>query len=168
MSVPMRKLREITFQMLYSYDIAKAPDEEMLQLLTSELKVTKKTVKEIQEKVHLIWSRLPDIDALIAKISKSYEFERIQSVERNILRLSTFELLYDPSVPPKVSIAEAKRLAQKFTTKEAAAFINAILDEVHRSSIGEKADHDKIREVSCDLLKIEEISILASTDPANN
>jgi len=59
-------------------------------------------------------------------------------------------------------------LRKKFTTKEAAAFINAILDEVHRSSIGEKADHDKIREVSCDLLKIEEISILASTDPANN
>jgi len=140
MALPVQKFREIVFQMLYSYDLGHPDDESILNLLSKELEVTKKAVKEVQARVHTIRSHLKEIDALITKASKSYEFERIQSVERNILRLGAFEILHDPAIPPKVAIAEALRLARKFSTKESATFINAVLDALYKSSQGEKVD----------------------------
>lgn len=158
MAVPVQKLREIVFQMLYSTDLGRSTDENMLDLLTKELAVTKKVVKDVQARVHLIREQIKEIDALIAKTSKSYEFERIQSVERNILRLGAFELLYDSTIPPKVAIAEALRLARKFSTKESASFINAILDAIYKSSIGEKFDPKVLAQSAKQLTEIEAIS----------
>ena len=74
-----------------------------------------------------------EIDALITKHSQGYGLERIPRVERNIVRLGIYELLFVPEVPQKVAIAESMRLARKFSTKEAATFVNAIMDSVYQS-----------------------------------
>lgn len=162
MSLPAQKFREIVFQMLYSYDMGKAHDEPMIELLTHELAVTKKSVKEAQARVHDLLSRLDEIDALIAKTSQSYEFERIQSVERNILRLGVYEIMHDPSIPPKVAIAEAMRLTRKFSTKEAASFVNAILDCLFKSTQGAPIDRAELARTAEDLIAIEKVSKEAS------
>lgn len=154
MSLPAQKFREIVFQMLYSYDMGKATDESMLDLLSNELAVTKKSVKQAQERVHKILANLEQIDALITKTSHSYVFERIQSVERNILRMSVFELLLDPSIPEKVAIVEAMRLARKFSTKESASFVNAILDSLYKSSQGLSIDEKQLQ------LSVEELDLI--------
>ncbi|MBX9744017.1 MAG: transcription antitermination protein NusB, partial [Chlamydiales bacterium] len=62
--------------------------------------------------------------------SPDYVFERISRTERSILRLGTFELLFDPSIPPKVAIAEAIRICRKFGSPQSAQFVNAVLDSV--------------------------------------
>jgi transcription antitermination factor NusB len=51
-------------------------------------------------------------------------------VDRNILRLGSFELIFRPDIPPKVSINEAVELAKKYSDKEAAKFVNGILDKI--------------------------------------
>lgn len=162
MSLPAQKFREIVFQMLYSYDMGRATDENMVDLLCSELAVTKKSVKEAQVRVHKILENLEEIDALITKTSHSYAFERIQSVERNILRMSVFELLFDPAIPEKVAIVEAMRLARKFSTKESATFVNAILDVLFKSSKGQAIDEKQLQLSVEELALIEEISKEAS------
>ena len=162
MSLPAQKFREIVFQMLYSYDMGRATDENMLDLLCAELSVTKKSVKEAQARVHKILENIEDIDDLIAKTSHSYEFERIQSVERNILRMSIFELLFDDSIPEKVAIVEAMRLARKFSTKESASFVNAILDALYKSSQGQAIDEKQLQASAEELALIERISNEAS------
>lgn len=167
MSLPAQKFREIVFQMLYSYDMGRATDENMVELLSNELLVNKKSVKEAQARVHKILENLEAIDALITKTSHSYAFERIQSVERNILRMSVFELLFDESIPEKVAIVEAMRLARKFSTNEASSFVNAILDALYKSSQGEKIDEKRLELTTEELALIEEISKKASLTKKN-
>ncbi|HEV8052140.1 MAG TPA: transcription antitermination factor NusB, partial [Parachlamydiaceae bacterium] len=147
---------------LYSYDMGRATDENMLDLLCTELSVTKKSVKEAQARVHKILENIEDIDDLIAKTSHSYEFERIQSVERNILRMSIFELLFDDTIPEKVAIVEAMRLARKFSTKASSSFVNAILDALYKSSQGQTVDENQLQASAEELELIERISKEAS------
>lgn len=144
MAVAPQKLREATFQMLYSYDMSNATDEGIVELLSAELALPKSTMKTVQQKVRNIQSHLNEIDALISETSHSYDFERIQKVEKNILRLGIYELIYDPSVPQKVVFAECMRLATKFSTKEAASFINAILDAILKKREGIHVSPDDI------------------------
>ncbi|MEI8124699.1 MAG: transcription antitermination factor NusB [Parachlamydiaceae bacterium] len=155
MTIPAQKFREIVFQLLYSRDIAQTSDEAMIELLTKELAVTKKAVCEAQERVQQILDNKEKIDSMIAKTSLAYTFERIQSVERNVLRIGVFELLFDDTIPPKVAISEALRLAKKFSTKEAALFVNAILDAIYQSSLGKAVDKTELNESSEKLDELE-------------
>jgi N utilization substance protein B len=130
MSLPPQKFREIVFQALYSYDSSAAKDEDMLPLLSAELGVPRLAVIQALERVKMVLEKLSSIDELIGKNSLSYDFERIHSVEKNVLRLGIYELYYDSTIPPKVAIAEALRLAKKFGSPESVSFVNAILDSI--------------------------------------
>lgn len=156
MAVPQQKFREIVFQMLYSYVLSCPDEDEIENLIMKELSVTKKTVKMALDKVKAILSQQKEIDDLIAKASLSYSFERIQTVEKNILRLGVYELFYDDEIPPKVAISEALRLARKFATPESATFINALLDHIYKESLGEKSDLKAMDESSKNLELSEE------------
>jgi N utilization substance protein B len=72
------------------------------------------------------------IDALIAQVTEHWDLERMAVVDRNILRLAVYELLWSTEVPPKVAINEAIEIAKKFGTQESSRFINGILDRVHK------------------------------------
>lgn len=133
MALPPQKFREIVFQILYSAGFPVPETEETALMLMNELKVTKKAVLEAHAKVKQIESKLPLIDEKIGAYSTGYSFERISRVEKTILRLSLHELLFEPSLPSLVSIAEAIRLTRKFGTPESAHFVNAILDRVYKS-----------------------------------
>jgi N utilization substance protein B len=73
---------------------------------------------------------LAAIDEELQSASKNWRLERMSTVDRNILRLATCELLYDESIPTKVVINEAIELAKRFGTSESASFVNGILDRV--------------------------------------
>ncbi len=158
MALPHQKFREIVFQLLYSRHLGHADEQVMLELMMAELEVSKKHVRAAQDKVQKIIEHLDRIDPLIASISTSYSFERIQTVPKNILRLGIFELFFDKTeapTPPKVVIAEAIRLSRKFNTPESASFVNALLDHLYQSSLGEKTATNEVEEQAQALLKSE-------------
>lgn len=132
MPLPPQKFREAVIQILYSKDFT-GDDEEMVPFMMQELKTTRKAMLEAQARVGEVLAKLPEIDAKIGAASTEYTFERISRVEKTILRLGLFELLFDPAIPPKVAIAEAIRLCRKFGTPESAQFVNAILDGVYKN-----------------------------------
>lgn len=165
MPVPMQKFREAVFQMLYSYDIGGSEEEDIIELLMKELAISKKVLLDAQERVLLIRTHLQKIDKMIANTSQSYAFDRIQSVERNILRLGIYELFYDNTIPAKVALAEAMRLTRKFGTREAASFVNAILDNVYKASLGEEVDAGQLTRSAEDLAKSEVIALEAALNP---
>jgi N utilization substance protein B len=134
MSLPQQKYREMVFQMLYSLDIGQAKDDDLIDLLMKELNVTKKSARDALDRTREIFKNLPQIDPVIEETASEYAFDRIQTVERNVLRLGVFEMLYDDQIPPKVAIAEAIRIARKFGTPESSHFINAILDAIYKKS----------------------------------
>jgi N utilization substance protein B len=133
MPISPQKFREIVFQLLYSEDFGGS--DGVVEMLMGQLAVTKKVVREACATKEKILEKKQELDRAIEGNSQAYDFERIPRVERNVLRLSLYELLFASDIPPKVAIAEAIRLSRKFATAEAATFVNAILDAVYKKMI---------------------------------
>lgn len=131
MPLPPQKFREAVFQILFMSDFD-AVNEEMVSFMMSELKTTRREILEAGKRVENILAQKTALDEMISNHSEEYSLERISRVERAILRLGIFELLFDEKIPPKVAIAEGIRLCRKFGTQESAQFINAILDGVYK------------------------------------
>lgn len=132
MLISPQKHREIVFQLLYSADFESG--NEVFEMLASQLAVTKKVMRGAVIMKEKVLEKKTFLDQQIEEFSKSYDFGRIPKVERNILRLGIYELLFFPEVPKKVAIAEAIRLTRKFATPEAATFVNAVMDAIYTKS----------------------------------
>lgn len=155
MSLPPQKFREIILQILYSHDISETSQDEIISFMMHQLSVSKKNVREAWNKAMLILEDKEVIDNHIGDISTAYQFERIQKVEKSILRLSVYDLLHNKGIPPKVTISEGMRLAKKFASPEAANFVNAILDGIYKKMSGESVDNEKIETAFEHLLESE-------------
>lgn len=79
------------------------------------------------------------LDAYISRFTEHWRLERMASVDRNILRLAIYELLFCPEVPPKVAVNEAIELAKKYGTEQSGAFVNGILDNFLRDAQAKSA-----------------------------
>jgi N utilization substance protein B len=77
-------------------------------------------------------AHLPEIDERIRKYAENYNLNRISAVDRNVLRLAIYEMLYRDDIPPVVSINEAIELAKTFGGAESGKFVNGILDRVRK------------------------------------
>lgn len=78
-----------------------------------------------------VWRNKEDLDKLIGRASKNWRIERMSRVDRNILRMAVFEVLYMGDIPPKVSIDEAVELGKRFGTEDSGAFVNGVLDSIY-------------------------------------
>ena len=70
------------------------------------------------------------IDRMIEEVAKNWQLKRMAAIDRNILRLATYELLFRDDIPPLVTINEAIDIAKKFSTKNSGPFVNGILDNI--------------------------------------
>ncbi len=94
---------------------------------------TKQRVREFaQPLIDGMNEHLDEIDTRIRRFAENYEFGRIAGVDRNVLRLAIYEMLYRDDIPPVVSINEAIELAKKFGGAESGRFVNGILDRVRK------------------------------------
>ncbi len=94
---------------------------------------------EITAKVEEIRARISEIDEVINDTAKGWKTSRMNLVDLSILRLAVYEVLYDDAIPSGVAVNEAVELAKKYSSEEAASFINGILGTVTRRD-GEEAD----------------------------
>jgi len=78
---------------------------------------------------------LDEIDALITKNSTSWTLDRMPTVDRAILRVATFELLFSDSVPDPVAVSQAVEMAKELSTDESASFVHGVLGAISRTSI---------------------------------
>jgi len=127
------KAREYVLQMLYQVDITQGLWQEILenfcaspdrQDLSGELKDFS------AELLGGVVEHLQEIDKKISKYAANWQLERMAFVDRNIMRLGCFELLFRADIPPKVAINEAVELAKKYSGLESGKFVNAILDQI--------------------------------------
>lgn len=162
MTLPPQKFREMVFQMLYGSDMGRAHGDDLVPLMMEELAVNKRTARLAQERMEAILAKKQTIDDAIGEVLLSYAFERIPSVERNILRVGIFEMLFDDEIPPKVAIAEAMRLARKFSSPEAARFVNAVLDAVYKRHEGLSIETEELKIAAEVLQKSEDANRQAS------
>ena len=128
MALPQQKIRELVFEILYSYGFHSSDANELCSLIMTEHKVSRKNALDAVNKALLILQGQAALDVMIKRVSHSYDLERIHSVERTILRLALYELFVEKKNPKEVVIAEAKRLARKFTSQDAQGFVHALID----------------------------------------
>lgn len=81
-----------------------------------------------------ITEHLSEIDETLARALTNWRLDRLSTIDRNILRIATAEMLFDSDVPPRVSIQEAIHLAERFSAPESPRFVNGVLDAVMRST----------------------------------
>ncbi|MFC1849213.1 transcription antitermination factor NusB [candidate division CSSED10-310 bacterium] len=128
-----RIARELALQILYQKEIGQ---ENLGQILTSlrqnsDKKFSTEVWNYAQQLASGALENQANIDELIAQYSDHWELSRICLIDRNILRLAIYEMLYSPeTVPPNVCINEALEIAKKFSSHLSPAFINGILDKV--------------------------------------
>ena len=82
------------------------------------------------------------IDSRIRAVARNWKIERMSRIDRNILRMATFELLFADDIPPKASLNEAIEIAKTYGTEDSGAFINGILDRISRDATQERSDDE--------------------------
>jgi N utilization substance protein B len=127
------KARETALQALYQMDVAERDVEENLAPLTGGLRLGPEAKRYSEALVRGVVSSREEIDGLIEKYSENWTLDRMVVVDRNILRIAAYELLYCPDVPYKVAIDEAVELAKKYGSENSSAFVNGILDRVAKA-----------------------------------
>jgi len=133
--VSRRLAREKALQVLYQAEMAQTELETAVEQSPTFLKL-KKDSREFFELIAFgVWAERELIDTYIQKYVSRWKLERLSPVDRNILRLSIFEMLRLPDVPKEVAIDEAVELAKKYSSEKAAGFVNGILDGIRKELI---------------------------------
>jgi N utilization substance protein B len=128
-----RKARELAVQLLYQHDLAKEDPEEGMRLFWEYFPVDIEAREFCTQLVLGTLDRLVVIDELLSEASENWSLNRMSVVDRNILRLATYELVDRPDIPPSVSLNEAIEIAKKYSSPDAAVFINGVLDRIKRT-----------------------------------
>ncbi|MBM3191023.1 MAG: transcription antitermination factor NusB [Chlamydiae bacterium] len=132
MSIPKQKLREAVFYILFAKDFQESAAQDTTAMLMEVLEMSRSNVKLAWEKAESIFLKKEEIDTLLREYITEYTLERVSSVERNVLRLSAYELLFDQEVHEVVAISEGVRLSRKFGSPEGALFVNGVLDALYK------------------------------------
>ena len=80
---------------------------------------------------------LAEIDERLSRYATNWPLPRMAVVDRNILRMGSYELLFGEETPPKVVINEAVELAKRFGTADSGKFVNGVLDSIHKAECNE-------------------------------
>jgi transcription antitermination protein NusB len=133
---PRRKSREYALQMLFQWEMGRQEPARIEDGFWKIARAPKSTREFANQLFESAAARAEELDPIIASHTQNWRIERIAAIDRTILRLALAELR-TTSTPAKVVINEAVELAKKFSSEDASAFVNGILDAAARS-LGEK------------------------------
>lgn len=131
-----RKARECALQILFQIEFTGDEPPLVLKDYWSRQNVPAETREYCEWLVRGICEHKPEVDKTIGQASRNWRLERMAAVDRNILRLAVFEMLYEKALAPSIIMDEAIEIAKKYSGQEAANFVNGILDGVHRQLQG--------------------------------
>jgi len=130
------RARELALQFLYQLDLR---GDEVVDTLTDFLDLAGRegeTRNFARRLINGTCRARSEIDALLVRVARNWNLSRMAAVDRNVLRMAIYELLYCQDIPPKVAINEAIEIGKKYSTVNSGAFINGILDRVHLDHLG--------------------------------
>ena len=125
-----RQARMIALQTLYEYDIAGHEPAEVLQRHVEERHLPSKVAEYANELVQGITAHLPEIDADIQSAAREWPLQQMARIDKNILRLAIYEILFNNNVPARAAINEAVELAKIFGSDTSSRFINGVLGTI--------------------------------------
>jgi N utilization substance protein B len=133
--IPRRKSREFALQVLYQLDITKQDVIKTLTQFQDHFSGNEERDDFMERLVLGVLEHCQEIDQLIEKYSENWRLDRMNIIDRAILRMATFELLYCEEIPPKVTLNEAIELGKRFGSEDSGSFINGILDRIQNEAV---------------------------------
>ena len=133
--VPVRKrtrARELALQVLYVFDQRGAEIADEIDQIVDRGDPDGQVRAFARNVVKGTIENRDGIDKQITDVAENWNLHRMAVVDRNVLRLACYEILFLDDIPPKVSINEAIELAKKFSTIESGRFVNGILDKINQ------------------------------------
>ncbi|HXW63346.1 MAG TPA: transcription antitermination factor NusB [Candidatus Acidoferrales bacterium] len=129
-----RKSREFALQMLFEWDMTRQDPPRVEKLFWKSASAAAATRQFANELFEGAVRQASVIDELVGRLAENWRLERLAAIDRTILRLAIYELRAQ-TAPPKVIIDEAVELAKKFSSAEAPAFLNGVLDAAHKTLV---------------------------------
>ncbi len=140
-----RKAREYALQMLFELDIRKEkPSARAFKNFWAEHSPDDEVRSFAEELVKGTFNHRRKINSAIEQSAENWSIERMAVVDRNVLRLAVYEILYRMDIPSSVTINEAIEIAKKFGTDQSGSFVNGILDSA--AKMAGKLDPEKVKE----------------------
>ena len=131
--------RELALKLLYVSDLSRP--EQVEEQLRDVLEVEQQpgsVVSMAQETANGVRDSRDELDEAIQTVAVNWQVSRMPVIDRAILRMGVYELLYMHDVPPKVTINEAVELAKKYSTEKSGSFVNGVLDKIFQTRCPEK------------------------------
>ena len=176
MAKSRRRARELALRGLYSMDLLKVNPDKVIADAVEDQEVHFDQRAYAERVIRGFHEHSSYIDETLAQRIKDYDFRRIAAIDRAILRIATYELFFEPAIPPAVTLNEAIEIAKKYSTAESGKFVNGVLGRVLADS--EKAnwnpdtapEEDEPEEVVQieELPDIEEVEVAADSDEARS
>src|SRR5215208_6181904 len=131
------RAREAAVQMLYQWEVGRVSTSEVGQTFWTGPAESEPLGDDLRQfAIRLatgVAGTTADIDPMITEAAENWRLERMNVLDRLILRLAVYEFLHEPETPAKVVINEALELARTFSTDDSVRFINGVLDAVRRT-----------------------------------
>ncbi len=130
--------REVALQVLYQLEQnCEVRPAEVRLFIERRLLDDRKLCEFTEGLISGVKEHRAQIDAIISQVAENWRFDRMAAIDRNILRLGAYEMLFCPEVPAKVAINEALELAKRYSTAQSSRFVNGILDRVLQGQVQE-------------------------------
>ncbi len=130
-------------QALFCMDMLKNESDELMEGLSEMLKLAPDIRRFYMTLIKGVIENKTQIDQLIEQFSSNWKISRMGCVDRNILRIAAYEILYCHDIPPKVSINEAVDIGKLYGTEESGSFINGILDGIYRQQASKNKKNEQ-------------------------
>jgi N utilization substance protein B len=122
-----RRARALVLQALYELDFTNHTPEHALGCRLKDKPLPESATAFAFQLVEGTVERIPEVDRVVAELAPEWPVEQIAVVDRNILRIAVYELLFNTETPPKVAINEAVELAKMFGSDSSPRFVNGVL-----------------------------------------
>jgi transcription antitermination protein NusB len=137
-----RKAREVALKVLYALDVIKMEPKEAIDLFWAHYDAPDDARPFSSLLIEGTWNKREYLDELISRHSENWSLSRMARVDRNILRMAVFELLFCDDIPPKVTLNEAIDLGKIYGSENSGSFINGILDALYADMRGAEPDEE--------------------------
>jgi N utilization substance protein B len=127
------RAREVALQLLFQRDLNKRIDRAILERFVHDRLRDDALVQFSLGLYDGVVAHQEDIDRRLSEAAENWRLTRMAAVDRNVLRLGAYELLFVPETPPNVALDEAITLARRYGSADSSAFVNGVLDRLRPS-----------------------------------
>jgi N utilization substance protein B len=128
------RAREVALQLLFQRDHNPSVDRAAIERFAQHRLRDPELQPFCLSLYNGVVNHLADIDQRLAAAAENWRLPRMAAVDRNVLRLGAFELLYTPETPPSVALDEAIELARRYGSADSPAFVNGVLDKLRQAA----------------------------------